>query len=52
MDKYDIAEELKSIVRNSYHEEQSVYEVTGALLVLADKLYKEYEAELLEKLKK
>jgi hypothetical protein len=52
MDKYTIAEELKAIVRRSYHEESSVYEVTGELLVLADKLYKEYEAELLEKLTK
>ncbi len=52
MDKYTISQELKELVRRSYHEEMTVYEVTGELLFLADKLYKEYEAELLEKLTK
>ena len=52
MDKYTISEELKRIVRQSYHEELTVYELSGALLILADKLYKEYENELLEKLRK
>jgi hypothetical protein len=52
MDKYTIAEELKAIVRRSYHGERTVYEVTGELIILADKLHKEYESELLEKLKK
>ena len=51
MDKYTISEELKRIVRRSYHEELSIDEVNGELLFLADKLYKEYEKELLEKLK-
>lgn len=52
MDKYTISEELKRIVRDAYHEELSVHEVNGELLILADKLHKEYENELLEKLRK
>jgi hypothetical protein len=52
MDKYTISEELKRIVRDAYHEELSISEMSGELLFLADKLYKEYENELLEKLRK
>jgi hypothetical protein len=52
MDKYTMSEKLKLIVRRGYHDEISVNEVAGELLVIADVLYKEYESELLEKLKK
>jgi hypothetical protein len=52
MDKYTIAEELKQIVRKIFHEELSIHEVSGELLFLASQLAKEYESELLEKLKK